>query len=652
MIWKLAQSVLLFLLLPLSAFAATAVLVGPPPRAITDPKSIISRTNPAARPVPVADLFYNRSGAGAVWTPNGKTIVMSTNLTGRYNLWELPSSGGFPLQLTQSDDRQAGITISPNSNTVVFESDHGGGEIYDLYSVPLGGGAVTNLTNTSDASETGAIFSPDGKRLAFDRRPKVAAQTNVALLELATGKVTQLTHEQSPFHSWAAVGFTESGQALIANRETSDDKESAVYRINIDSGTSHALTTDGPGHFNSASGVSADGKTIALTVETAAGTRQAALLDVAARTTRLVTPGDWEQQSGSLSPDGRTMVYSTNEDGRIDIFTATGGDVRSVGLPPGVNSEATDVGSSFSPDGQHLLVGHQASNAPFNYWVVQLASGASRSITQLGLASINPANLPAAQVVHYKSADGTVISAFLWVPFNLKRDASAPGIVIPHGGPTGQTVDSFDRTALALASRGYVVIMPNPRGSTGFGRAFEEANRKDLGGGDLTDEIFAVNFMTATGYVDSKKIGITGGSYGGYMTLMAIGKAPSLFAAAVEEYGIINWSTMYQSEAPDVRQYQIGLIGDPVNDKAVYDAASPLTYIRKETAPLLVLHGENDIRVPLTQAMQVVTILKDMGRTVDAHYYPGEGHGFLKREDQIDSIERMVAWFDKYLKGP
>lgn len=291
------------------------------------------------------------------------------------------------------------------------------------------------------------------------------------------------------------------------------------------------------------------------------------------------------------------------------------------------------------------------SLAPFDYWVADLAGGKSKPVTQLALASINPASLPAAQIVHYKSEDGTVISALLFMPFDLKRDGHVPGIVLPHGGPTGQTVDSFNRTVVALASRDYVVIAPNPRGSTGYGRAFMEANRKDLGGGDLTDEVYGAKFMIATGYVDAKKIGITGGSYGGFMTLMAIGKAPSIWAAAVEQYGIINWFSMYETESPIFQQYQIGLIGDPVKDKAVYDAASPLTYINQETAPLLVLQGENDIRVPKGQSMQVVEILKGMGRTVDAHYYPGEGHGFAKRENLIDSTERMVAWFDKYLKG-
>jgi dipeptidyl aminopeptidase/acylaminoacyl peptidase len=204
---------------------------------------------------------------------------------------------------------------------------------------------------------------------------------------------------------------------------------------------------------------------------------------------------------------------------------------------------------------------------------------------------------------------------------------------------------------VALATRGYVCIAPNVRGSTGYGMDFQQANVKDLGGGDLQDEIYGVKFLEASGYVDSKKIGITGGSYGGYMTLMAIGKAPEIWAAAVEEYGIINWLTMLQHEDPFLQQYEKSLLGDPEKDRAIYDADSPLSYIKNAKAPLLVLQGDNDIRVPKEEAEQVVKTLRDSGKTVDAHYYSNEGHGFAKRENQIDAIRRTIDWFDRYLKG-
>jgi len=196
-----------------------------------------------------------------------------------------------------------------------------------------------------------------------------------------------------------------------------------------------------------------------------------------------------------------------------------------------------------------------------------------------------------------------------------------------------------------------VVIAPNVRGSTGYGMEFQQANHKDLGGGDLQDEVYAARFLTETGFVDPKRLGITGGSYGGNMTLMAIGKVPDLWAAAVEEYGIIDWFTMLQHEDASLQQYQRSLIGDPVTDRKVYEDDSPITFIRKTKAPLLVLQGDNDIRVPKEEAVQIVDILEKAGTVVSAHYYPNEGHGFAKRENQVDAIERTIAWFDHYLKG-
>jgi dipeptidyl aminopeptidase/acylaminoacyl peptidase len=284
-------------------------------------------------------------------------------------------------------------------------------------------------------------------------------------------------------------------------------------------------------------------------------------------------------------------------------------------------------------------------------WIAETGNAESKRLTRLPMASLNPERLPRSQVVTYRSFDGTPVSAILTIPFNLKRDASNPAIVYPHGGPTGQAEDYFDRTAAALASRGYMVIQPNFRGSTGYGRAFQLANVGDLGGGDLKDTLAAKDFLIATGYVDPAKVGITGGSYGGFMTLMALGRAPDAFAAGVQEFGIINWFTMYETSDPQLNQYLVALLGDPVKDKARYDASSPMTYIRQAKSPLLSLQGENDIRVPRGQAQEVADILKENGTTSETIFYPAEGHGFLKIENRTDALRRSIAWFDTYLKG-
>jgi dipeptidyl aminopeptidase/acylaminoacyl peptidase len=637
-------------LLPAAAMAAP-VSQGTPPRPITIPRNIVSESRADAAPVPVPDLFYVRGVMDATWTPDGRDVVFSTNLTGRFNLWRVPVGGGFPVQLTQSDDRQSEIAISPDGRMAVFESDHAGAEIYDLYAAPLAGGATVDLTSTPDVSETHAIFSPDGRMLAFDRRPKAAPSTDIAVMDLATKRVRTLTHEAAPDHEWSVVAFVRGGRQLIANRVNFKGTQGQIFVIDIASGAARALTSEKG--YNLASDVSPDSQWVAATVETPAGNRQAALIPFSGGEPKLLMKDPWEQEAGHFSPSGLTLTFADNVDGRVTLFavSASKGMPRRLGAEPGVDREAAASGRSISPDATHFLYLHQSSTTPPDVWVQDLESGRAAPITRLGLASIDPARLPASQIVHYPSADGTVISAFVWTPFNLPRDGHAPAVVLPHGGPTGQTVDTFNRTAVALASRGYVVIAPNPRGSTGYGRAFEEANRKDLGGGDLDDEVAGVKFLVATGYVDPQRVGITGGSYGGYMTLMATAKKPDLWRAAVEQYGIIDWFHMYQTEAPTLQQYQIGLIGDPVADKAVYEASSPLTYIHHLSAPLLVLQGDNDIRVPRTQALEIVDLLKKDGRTVDVHFYPNEGHGFAKRENQIDSLERTIAWFDKYLKG-
>jgi dipeptidyl aminopeptidase/acylaminoacyl peptidase len=638
-----------FLALVLAAGAiASPVVQGVPPRALTDPKSVVSQPLVGAEPVPVADLFFTRRGTDAIWVPHSDNIVLSTNLTGRYNLWTMPAKGGFPLQLTQSEERQLGLAASSDGKWIVFQSDHGGNEVYDLYAVPASGGAVADLTNTPDVDEESAFFPQRGSLLAFTRRSKAESSANIAVMDFSTRRVRQLTHEASKDHTWWVVAFSPDGKSILAGRANAGGTETEAWMIDVASGVATRLTP--PQEHNTPTGLSSDGRYVALTTETASGVSQAALLNRRDKSIRLLEPDVWGQRSYSFSPDGRTVLFESFVDGRTTFteYDVDTGKSKRLLLPDGFNDDASDQ-NGFSPDGSAILVAHQASNTPFDFWTVDASTGAGRPLTRLGLASIDPGRLPKAEIVHYKSYDGTVISAFLWLPFNLARDHKAPGVVLPHGGPSSQYVERFDPTAVALASRGFVVIAPNVRGSTGYGRAFEKANFKDLGGGDLKDEIAGRQFLVQTGYVDEKRIGITGGSYGGFMTLMAIAKEPSLWAAGVDAYGIIDWLAILDHADPPDREYEKSFLGDPVKDREVYTASSPLTYMRNATVPLLVLQGDNDTRVTRDQAEQVVRVLKANGSTVEAHFYPDEGHGFFKRENQIDALERTVAWMEKYL---
>lgn len=634
------------------SYSARAQSSGPDDRPLTDPKSVVSATNPAARPVPIDDLYYTRSTFGAAWSPDGQQIVFTTDISGRFNLWKVRASGGWPIQLTQSDERQYDAVWSPDGKWIVYEQDHAGDELWDIYAIPSDGGEPVNLTKTPAIREQSPNWSHDGRTIAISYKPKDATTHDIALLDWSTRSVHKLTNEQQPGYSWGLVAWSADDKTIYADRVNPPFTDADVYRIDVASGKSENLTPHQGTVRYLASSLSPDGSTLLVTSDAKGGYMNVALLDIATKKMSWVTDLKWEASSGSFSPDGKTYSYTINADGVIDAYLADRSTNRAekINLPHGLNSFSGNP-NEFSPESDRVIVAHQASNSPGDLWVYNLASRSAQQLTFSAIASLHATPLPPSQIVHYKSFDGKIITALLWMPFNLKRDAANPALVLPHGGPTGQTVDYWNTRVAALTSRGYICIAPNPRGSTGYGLDFQKANFQDLGGGDLKDELGAVEFLKGTGYVDSKKIGITGGSYGGFMTLMAIGKAPGIWAAAVELFGIINWSTMLKSSDPSLNEYLKALLGDPEKSRKIYEEDSPITYIRDEKAPLLVLQGDNDPRVPKEEAEQVVDILKKEGRTVDAHYYANEGHGFVKRENEIDSIKRTIAWFDEYLMG-
>jgi dipeptidyl aminopeptidase/acylaminoacyl peptidase len=632
--------------------ASLAASTGPDDRQLTDPKSVVSASNLAARPAPIDDLYYTRSVFGAAWSPDGQQILFTSDLAGRSNLWKVRASGGWPIQLTQSDDRQYGAAWSPDGNWIVYQQDSAGNELWDLYAIPSDGGEAINLTNTPAIREQGPHWSQDGNTIAFAYKPKDGTNYDIALLDWSTRKVKKLTNEQQPGYAWSVVAWSSDDKTIYANRVNPPFTDADVYSIDVATGRTEKLTAHQGSTRYLASSLSPDGTTLLLSSDARGGYMNIALLEVATGKVTWVTDLKWEAYSGSFSPDGRLYTYVVNEDGVTDAYLVdrSTNEAKKVDLPHGLNFFSGNP-SEFAPKSDRVIISHEASNQPGDLWVYDLAGHHASQLTFSSIASLRATPLPPSQIVHYKTFDGRIITALLWVPFNLKRDGRNPAIVLPHGGPTGQVVDYWNTDVAALTSRGYICIAPNPRGSTGYGLEFQKANFQDLGGGDLKDEIAGVEFLKATGYVDARKIGITGGSYGGFMTLMAIGRSPDIWAAAVEEYGIINWSSMLKSSDPSLNEYLKALLGNPDQDRKIYEADSPITYIRSEKAPLLVLQGDNDPRVPKEEAQQVVEILKKEGRVVDAHYYPNEGHGFVKRENQIDSIRRTIAWFDQYLMG-
>jgi dipeptidyl aminopeptidase/acylaminoacyl peptidase len=635
--------------LPLLAIAAAACASGPADRVATDPKSITSAYQAGAKPVSVEDIQQTIRIAGTTLSPDNSTIAYISNASGRFNLWTMHADGTGATQLIHSDDGQSSPIFSRDGKTILYTQDKGGNETDDIYAVSATGGEPRNLTRTLETSETNPLFSPSGSMFIFGSKDRSSPNTNLTVMPWPEGSSRLLTHENNPQASSRAAFWAPDGKSIYAVRSVGTD-DSDIYSVDVTTGAAQNLTAHTGRQLISPADVSPDGKTLLLTSNEKGGFPNVLLMDLASKQKRWVTDTQWQVDAGEFAPDGKSFTYTLNADGRTTILFADTTTLKASdrGIPFGLNFEAASP-STFAPNGSFYYV-HQDSTHPANLYVLK-PGGQIQKLTQTESPALSSAIVPQSQLVIYKSFDGRLISAFVWIPFNLKRDGSAPAVVMPHGGPTGQTVDSFNSRALLLVSRGFVVIAPNVRGSTGYGMEFQKANYQDLGGGDLKDELAGVDFLISTGYVSPLKVGIWGGSYGGFMTLMAIGKNPDRWAAAVDEYGILNWYTMLQHEDPRLQEYEKTLLGDPDKDRAIYEASSPLKYIRNERAPLLVLQGENDIRVPKEEAEQVVSILKSMGRTVDSVFYPQEGHGFQKKEHQLDELTRSVAWLELYLQS-
>jgi dipeptidyl aminopeptidase/acylaminoacyl peptidase len=633
----------------LLAGAPVAAQIATPERPVTDPQNLNSPVNPEARAVPLEDIGNSRNVGSVTWSADGKHVFLSTNLTGRYNIWRTDADGSWPLQMTQSDDAQAGLAASRDGKWLYFIQDEGGNEYYDLYRVPANGGAVERVTSTPDLSERGMVPGGADGLIALSMKKKSEAQSNIAVLD-ANGKVRVLTAEADPDFEWSPRVWAVDGKTIYANREKVDSTTTEIWRIDVATGAATRVLGES-GTIYRVMDVSPDGAWLAVTTDVTIGRPRAGLYNPDTKQWKWLKPIIWDQSAIRFTRDGKALLVESSDDlrttlVRYDLATGTETPLK---MPPGLNY--TTGNDTRSPDGRSLLVVNMAANVAGELNRYDLANDTVTPITRLALASLRPEALATSQMVTYKSFDGTLISALVTMPANLNRDGTNPAIVLPHGGPTAKTDDYFDDIAAALGSRGYIIIAPNFRGSTGYGKEFQAANYDDMGGGDLKDTIAAKQFLVESGYVDPKRVGIFGGSYGGFMTLMAIGKAPDEFAAAVQLFGIINWRTMYRDMDEQLKAYLRSLMGTPEENPEGYDRASPLTYLANAKAPLLSLQGENDIRVPRGQAQEVEDILMAKGSTVETVFYSAEGHGFRKRENQLDSLKRTVEWFDRYLKS-
>ncbi len=616
-----------------------------PPQAITDPKQISSKPNAQVEPrsLTIEKLYMTRQIGRPTWSPDGRQIAFISNMSGRNNLWLVSAEGGFPTQLTVSDQRQTSPTWSPDGKWIAYQSDYDGDELWDIFLVSPKTGKVVNLTQTREIAEMDPTWSPDGRYLAYLVKPKTSAAYEIDIYDMIMREVKHITTNTPQDKRNVNPIWSKDGKSIIYTQEQAKGTDSNIFMANVESGESTLLTPHDGEMLYFADDISPDGQHILLTSNAANGYENAGLVDIATKKINWITRDKWEIRAGEFSPDGKHITFTANVDGDEDIYLhdlATGKST-SLPIPKGVNNPAGGH-SAFSPDGRRLLYIHNGPTAPGDLWVYHLATGKSQQITQSLVGGVRSEDMVEPYLVHYPSRDGKwTISAFLYVPFNMARNGQNAAIVYIHGGPASQSVNSFNRFIQYAANQGYMVLAPNYRGSTGYGKEFQQANLFDMGGGDLEDVLAGVDFIKQTGHLGPKKIAVVGGSYGGYLTMMAVTKAPDLWAAGVPIVPFVNWFTEIEHEDPVLQQSDLATMGDPVKNKALYEERSPINYVDQIKAPLLLLAGGHDPRCPKEEALQVVDAVNKRGGTAEYKIYDNEGHGFARVENQIDAYKRV-----------
>ena len=634
----------------MTTLALTQTLPAPP--AITDPKQLASKPNAQVeKSLTIEKLYMTRQVGSSEWSPDGKTIAFISNLSGRNNLWLVPAEGGWPTQLTVSDQRQTGAAWSPDGKWIAYMSDYDGDEQWDIFLVSPKTGQVVNVTRTRQIAEENPTWSPDGRYLAYTVKPKTSSVFEIDVYDTLQRAVKHLTTGTAKDRMNVGQIWSKDGKFIVYTQEQAKGTDSNIFVADVATAQSILLTPHEGERLYTANDVSPDGKRVLITSNAAKGYENVGLLDIATKKIHWITQDKWEISGDKFSPDGKRLTYTANVDGNTDIYLydlATGKS-RALLLPKGLNSPEGHT-SPFSRDSSRLLYYHNGATSPGDLWVYNLADGKSRQLTHSLVGGVRSEDMVEPFLVHYPSKDGKwTISAFVYMPYNLPRNGQHPVIVFVHGGPTAQTMNIFNRVVQYVANQCYIVIAPNYRGSTGYGKEFRQANLFDMGGGDLQDVLAAADWIKQSGYVDPKKLILMGGSYGGYLTMMGVTKAPDLWAAGVPIVPFVNWFTEIENEDPVLRESDLATMGDPEKNKALYEERSPINFVDQIKAPLYLLAGGNDPRCPKEEAQQVVDAVKKRGGVAEYKVYENEGHGFARVENQIDAYKRVTDFLKAHV---
>jgi dipeptidyl aminopeptidase/acylaminoacyl peptidase len=595
------------------------------------------------------DQFYkNLSVYGGQFSYDENRLLVTSNESDIFNVWSIPIDGSAKKQLTKSTDESFfAVSYFPEDNRFLFTHDFGGDENDHLF-LQNEDGSVSDLTPW-EASKSGfAGWARDFKSFGIisnKRDPKFFDLYEVSLEDFTP----VLVFENNEGLDIGAISDNKKYLALVQNLTTNNNE---MYLYNLETKEKkHISAHEGDATFSPQFFDNASAKLYYLSNVDGEFT-SAKSYNISTGEVENVWKTDWDIMYMYDSFNEKFRVFGVNEDARTKVYMTDLGKGESVDLPEFEGGNVTSVSISKSEKNVRLTVG--ASTSPSNIYIYNLESKELKKLTNTLNPQINEADLVNAEVIRYASYDGLEIPSILLKPKMANKRNKVPALVWVHGGPGGQSRVGYSAFMQYLVNHGYAILAVNNRGSSGYGKTFYKMDDKKHGDADLKDCVKAKAYFETLGWVDMNKIGIIGGSYGGYMVMAALAFEPEAFEVGVNIFGVTNWLRTLKSIPPyweSVRKALYEELGDPFTDDSVrlYNI-SPLFHAQNVTKPLMVLQGANDPRVLQVESDEIVEKVKANGVPVEYVLFPDEGHGFMKKENEIKGYGQVLKFLDTYLK--
>ena len=595
----------------------------------------------------VEDLYQNVQYSGAAWSPDGLKLLVTSNASGIYNAYEIPLAGGEPQALTASDSNSViGVSYFPGDERILFMSDEGGNELTHVF-VRSGDGTVQDLTPGEKVKASFAGWAEDDQ--SFFVTSNERDERFFDYYEYATdGYRRSMFYRNDEGYELGPISRDKRYIALVKPRTTSD---ADIYLHDRQAKTTRNITTHTGDVSNSPSEFTPDGSALLFVSDSGREFSALRRYDLASGATTTIYEQEWDVLGAEYSDSGKYLVVYVNEDSRFAARVLDAATMEPVSLPG--MPEGLVRGISISPDESSFAFYSSDGSVPNDLYAGTFADSVWRLTNALNPA-ISRTDLVKPKVVRFSSYDGVEIPGVLYKPHQASPDAKAPALVMVHGGPGGQAQVGYRALTQALVNHGYVVFDINNRGSSGYGKTFYAMDDRKHGEADLGDVVASKRMLIETGYVDSTKIGIIGGSYGGYMVLAALTLQPDEFDAGVDLFGISNWERTLTSIPPWWASFRDALyqeMGDPKTDSARLHRISPIFHADRIKSPLMVLQGANDPRVLQVESDEIVAAARANGVPVEYIVFPDEGHGFRKKENEIKGYTAVLSFLDRHLKG-